>query len=261
MSEWRAKKRFGQHFLCDQSVIHQIIDAINPQAHQIIVEIGPGQGALTDQLFAYLDTLHVIEIDHGLVKILSEKYKNKKKLAIHCADVLDYDFTTISKQPLRIVGNLPYNITTPLIFKLLKYKNLIENILFLVQDEVANRLYAGPNNKNYGYLSVITQVHYHVDKLFVVPPGAFSNPPKVNSAFIRLTPDNTNLEQIIDYDSFIKTVKLAFSHRRKTLKNCLLGTLNEAQINKAKISPGVRSETLRIEDFIRLANIYHGINH
>jgi len=260
MAEHRAKKRFGQHFLHDQNIIHRIITAIDPKRHQTIIEIGPGKGALTFPLLEHLDTLHVLELDRDLAQALSKKYAAKKNIVVHCVDALSYDFREISNQHLHIVGNLPYNISTPLIFHLLRYHHSIDDMVFMLQEEVVDRICATPGNKDYGRLSVMVQAHCHAEKLFTVNPGAFSPPPKVMSAIIKLKPGDRFLKEINDPPGFAHIVKLAFSQRRKTLRNCLKGALEKNQIIDLGIVPGARAETLSVDDFIQLANSYHEEN-
>jgi len=188
MAEHRAKKRFGQHFLHDRNIINRIIAALDPKRHQTIIEIGPGKGALTIPLLEHLDTLHVLELDRDLAQALSVKFGAEKKIVVHCLNALNYDFREIGNQHLRIVGNLPYNISTPLIFHLLEYHRSIDDMVFMLQEEVIDRMCATPGSKAYGRLSVMVQAHCHTEKLFTVSPGAFSPPPKVVSAIIKLKP-------------------------------------------------------------------------
>lgn len=255
MTEHRARKRFGQHFLHDQNIIQRIITAINPRPDQIFVEIGPGKGALTVPLLSQLKNLHVIEIDRDLAQALTDKYKAREGVIIHCLDALHYDFNEIG-QHLHIVGNLPYNISTPLIFHLLQYQQIIDDMVFMLQEEVIDRMCATPGNKDYGRLSVMVQAHCQTEKLFTVSPGAFTPPPKVMSAIIKLKPNESFLSKISDVPGFAKVVKQAFSQRRKTLRNCLKGLLDEEQISSLGIAPEARAETLSVDDFIRLGNAY-----
>ncbi|RKZ50032.1 MAG: 16S rRNA (adenine(1518)-N(6)/adenine(1519)-N(6))-dimethyltransferase [Gammaproteobacteria bacterium] len=260
MTEHRARKRFGQHFLHDQNIIQRIITAINPQRNQTIIEIGPGKGALTVPLLEHLDCLHVLEVDRDLAYALEKKYENEQKIIIHCLDALTYDFKELGNQHLRIIGNLPYNISTPLIFHLLENNQIIDDMVFMLQEEVIDRTCASPGSKDFGRLSVMVQANCQAEKLFTVSPGAFSPPPKVMSAIIRLKPFDKVLNQISDYPCFAHVVKQAFSQRRKTLRNCLKGTLDERQIINLGIDPGARAETIAIENFIQLANAYHKEN-
>ena len=260
MVEHRAKKRFGQHFLHDRNIINRIVATLDPKPHQTIIEIGPGKGALTIPLLERLDTLHVIEVDRDLAQALSVKFGAEKKIVIHCFDALRYDFKEIASQHLRIIGNLPYNISTPLIFHLLEYHSSIDDMVFMLQEEVIDRMCATPGSKAYGRLSVMVQAHCHTNKLFTVSSDAFSPPPKVTSAIIRLKPRTKFLKEIYDPSGFAHIVKLAFSKRRKTLKNCLRGVLDKNQIIGLGIVPEARAETLSIDNFIQLANFYHKEN-
>ncbi len=257
MADYRAKKRFGQHFLHDQNIIHRIVTAINPGRDQIIIEIGPGRGALTAPLLERVDQLHVIELDRELARDLSNRYAANNKIVVHCQDALTYNFREIGEQHLYIVGNLPYNISTPLIFHLLGHRHCIDNMLFMLQEEVVDRMCASPGSGDYGRLSVMIQVHCLTEKLFTVDPSAFSPPPKVMSAIIKLKSHTEILDRILDYPSFAHIVKQAFSQRRKTLKNCLRGTLGEEQIINLGIVPDTRAETLAIDKFIQIANTYY----
>ncbi len=254
MAEHKARKRFGQHFLHNQNVVQHIITAINPQKNQTIIEIGPGKGVLTDPLLEYVDKVHVLEVDRDLAQALAKKYTDEQKIVIHCIDALTYNFKGLGNQHLRIIGNLPYNISTPLIFYLLENSQFIEDMVFMLQEEIIDRMCAAPGNKDYGRLSVMVQANCHVEKLFTVNPDAFSPPPKVMSAIIKLRPYDKFLQQISDYPCFTHIVKQAFSQRRKTLKNCLKGMLGEQQIMNLGISPKARAETLLIDNFIQLAN-------
>jgi 16S rRNA (adenine1518-N6/adenine1519-N6)-dimethyltransferase len=260
MTEHRARKRFGQHFLHDKNIIQRIIMAINPQPNQTIIEIGPGKGALTAPLLEHLDTLYVLEVDRDLAHALEKKYEGEEKIIIHCLDALTYDFKELGNQHLRIIGNLPYNISTPLIFHLLENNQIIDDMVFMLQEEVIDRMCAAPGSKDFGRLSVMVQANCQAEKLFTVSPGAFSPPPKVMSAIIRLKPYDKVLNQISDYPCFAHVVKQAFSQRRKTLRNCLKGTLDEQQIINLEITPGARAETLPIDSFIQLANAYYKEN-
>ncbi len=260
MAEHRARKRFGQHFLHDQNIIQRIITVINPQSHQTIIEIGPGKSALTAPLIEQVDKLHVLEIDRDLAQALTKKYEAEDKLTVHCLDALTYDFEELDNQHLRIIGNLPYNISTPLIFHLLENNHVIDDMVFMLQEEVIDRICASPGNKDFGRLSAMVQANCYVEKLFTVGPGAFSPPPKVMSAVIKLDPYDKLLNRILDYPHFAHVVKQAFSQKRKTLKNCLKRILDEQQIINLGINPGARAESLSIDNFIQLANAYYEKN-
>ena len=249
------KKRWGQHFLCDQAAILRIIHAVAPDPDQIIVEIGPGHGALTRHLLNYPNTLHVIEIDRNLAGALSVTYQNKCRLIVHCADALKYDLTLLGNHRLNIVGNLPYNISTPLIFHLLQHREQIDCMTLMLQTELVERLCAPCGNKHYGRLSVMVQARCATKKLLVIGPDAFSPPPKVTSSVVQLKPHDTLSVNIDDYQSFSKIVKCAFSHRRKTLKNSLRGLLDEHQISALGIDPKTRAETVSVTQYIELAKL------
>jgi len=250
----RARKRFGQNFLVDTHVIHQIVSAISPQNNQKFVEIGPGKGALTELLLETLDSLDVIELDRDLIPILENRFP--KKLKIHQADVLKFDFSTIINEPnlIRVVGNLPYNISTPLLFHLLHFSNAIFDMHFMLQKEVVERIASPINEKSYGRLSVIMQYYFNVEQLFNVKPSSFKPAPKVDSAIIRLIPYKNKPIEADDESTFQEMVKLCFTQRRKTLRNNLKQTLTDEQIEKLNIDSSARAETLSIFDFVQLSN-------
>jgi len=252
------RKRFGQHFLHDKQIRKRIIAAIAPQAGQHLVEIGPGQGALTLLLLHYHCQLDVIELDRDLVKQLEEKTALFKRLRIFSADVLKFNFRQllIDNQPLRIVGNLPYNISTALLFYLLPTINDIQDMIFMLQKEVVDRIVATPTMSHYGRLSVMLQYHFRIEKLFEVDPNAFYPPPKVNSSVVRLIPYAIPPVNVNNDKHFAQIVKLAFSQRRKTLRNTLKGVLDSPTIRAAGVDPQARGETLTLQDFARLSNQY-----
>ncbi len=251
----RPKKRWGQHFLHDPAAIRHIVDAVAPVSNQTIVEIGPGHGALTEQLLNYPNTLHVVELDRELAKALSDRHKTERKITVHCMDALKYDFASMGNQRLNIVGNLPYNISTPLIFHLLAHHQRIDCMTLMLQAELVDRLCAACGNKQYGRLSVMVQAHCTTQKLLTLNPSAFSPPPKVTSSVVQLKPHDTVLARIEHYQHFASIVKRAFSNRRKTLKNCLRGIISEHQIGALGINPKARAETLSIEQFVKLAKL------
>ncbi len=253
----RARKRFGQNFLHDPAVIQRIVDVINPQRHDHIVEIGPGKGALTELILERVDKLDVIEIDRDLVSALTTTINNDKRLIIHEADALKLDFSQFNQSDLRIVGNLPYNISTPLLFHLLAYKDCIKDMLFMLQKEVVNRICAEPGNKQYGRLTIMLQTYCDVKSLFIIKPGAFSPSPKVDSAIVRLTPLSKPRFELSDHESLKVIVREAFSQRRKTIRNALKKLITETEIEKLSIAPEIRAENLQISDFVKLANRYH----
>lgn len=248
------RKRFGQNFLQDVSILEAIIAAIAPQKTDLMVEIGPGLGALTQRLSRFLPQLHVIELDRDLVERLKKAYA-PDALIIHQGDVLQFDFEKIvsgSDKKMRVVGNLPYNISTPLLFHLIPFASRVEDQHFMLQKEVVERMVAEPGSKTYGRLSVMLQWQYHMELLFIVPPSAFHPPPKVDSAIVRMIPraqpaacDSRKLE---------KTVTQAFSQRRKILRNTLAPLFTEKELTDAGIDPGKRPEEISVEQFISLAN-------
>ncbi len=257
MKKYQTKKRFGQHFLHDQYVIENIIAGVHPEANEKLVEIGPGLGALTFPLLEKINHLHVVEIDRDIIQRLKEM--NDSRLSIHEIDALKFDPTAIENrdnQLLRIVGNLPYNISTPLIFHLLESSSIIKDMHFMLQKEVVDRITASPNTKLYGRLSVMVQYHCHTENLFKVSPGAFSPPPKVDSAVIRLIPWTEKPFIANDERDLSQLVNQAFMKRRKTLRNALKDSLNQEQIEQAGVNPTLRPENLSVNDFVSLANIF-----
>jgi len=252
-----ARKRFGQNFLHDKLVLDDITSAIGPQRDDTMVEIGPGLGAMTEQLIRSLDHIHVVELDRDLVARL-EKTFNPAKLTIHAGDALKFDFSTIPVPPgrqLRVVGNLPYNISSPLLFHLADIAPLVQDQHFMLQKEVVERMVAAPGSKTYGRLSVMLQWRYAMSLLFVVPPTAFDPPPKVESAIVRMVPLAAPLA--CDRATLEAVVLKAFSQRRKVIRNCLAGLCDEAQIIAAGIDPGCRAETVALAQYVALANLLH----
>ncbi len=253
---YQTKKRFGQHFLSDLSVIQKIIYAVSPKSDDKLVEIGPGLGALTFPLLEYIDKLDVVEIDRDVVQRLQQK--NQGKLTIHNVDALRFDFSSLldkENDKLRVVGNLPYNISTPLIFSLLEHRNHIKDMHFMLQKEVVDRLTAVPGGKDYGRLSVMVQYFCQTEYLFYVSPAAFSPPPKVDSAVLKIKPWDKLPHVSKNHDYLSKLVKEAFSKRRKTLRNSLKSFLTVEQIESVGIDPNLRPEQLSVEDYVNLSNI------
>lgn len=252
----KARKRFGQNFLHDQRVIDRIISAISPKPADNIVEIGPGQGAMTEGLLAGTDgRLQVVELDRDLIPILRAKFFRASELVIHEQDALKFDFSELAQTtPLRVVGNLPYNISTPLIFHLLSFKDHIRDMHFMLQKEVVARLCAEPGSSAYGRLGVMVQYYCDAQHLFNVGSGAFQPAPKVDSAIVRLHPRAPKVVAK-DEENFSKLVRQAFSQRRKTLKNNLKGWLNAEQIESLGISASIRPEKLSVEQFVALSNL------
>ena len=251
------RKRFGQNFLRDEAVIEAIASAIAPDKAQHLIEIGPGEGAITQALVASGCRFDAIELDRDLRTRLLASFSTYDNFTLHSADALQFDFASLQQdgQPLRVIGNLPYNISTPLLFKLLDYGPLIADMHFMLQLEVVQRLAAEPGNKSWGRLGVMAQFQCEVEQLFEVPPEAFFPPPKVQSAIVRLTPRQTPRWAQVDRESLAKVVSQAFSQRRKTLRNNFKNALTDTQFEMAGIDPQARAETLTIDHFVALASI------
>ncbi len=253
-SSHRARKRFGQNFLHDKNVIEQIVEAFDPDPALAIVEIGPGKGALTLPLLRKAGIVNVIEIDTDLALILEEKCKAEGDLRLHIGDALKYDLSQFEPAPLQIIGNLPYNISTPLIFNFLKQLPNIKCMLLMLQNEVVDRICASDNSAAYGRLSVMIQSQCQVEKLFSVPPNAFTPAPKVTSAVVKLTPGSTKNPLINDPQLLEKIVRHAFSQRRKTLRNALKGVIDAGGLESLEIPPSLRAENLSVKDYINISN-------
>jgi 16S rRNA (adenine1518-N6/adenine1519-N6)-dimethyltransferase len=252
----RPRKRFGQNFLHDPGIIQRIIEAINPQPEENLVEIGPGQGAITLELLAKLKRMHAVELDRDLVIPLAERCADVGALTIHNEDALKFDFSALAspEHPLRVVGNLPYNISTPILFHLLDQSEHISDMHFMLQKEVVERMAAQPGSKTYGRLSVMLQARCRVEALFTIGPGAFRPPPRVDSALVRLVPYRQSPYQIDSWRVFGELVNQAFSQRRKTLRNSLKQWLSAEQIVAAGVDPATRPEQLSLREFAYLAN-------
>jgi len=245
------RKRFGQHFLHDPGVLRRIVDSIAPAPDDAIVEIGPGEGALTRVLLARLPRLTAIEIDRDLAARLAEEF-TPERLTIHCADALEFDFSTLP-QGTRLVGNLPYNISTPLLFYLAEYAARFRDLYFMLQREVVDRMVAKASTSDYGRLSVMLQTRFRMKKLFTVAPGAFRPPPKVESAIVRLEPIPQAELPKIDPKIFADLVRRAFSARRKTLRNAL--ALNGADFETLRLDSKLRPENLSPSDYVRISEL------
>lgn len=252
-----AKKRFGQHFLHDSGIIDRIVAAIHPKADDLMVEIGPGPGALTVPLIAHLDKLHAIEIDRDWAArlegtVIINNPKAEGRLQLHNVDVLKYDFARLSQQTqsIRLVGNLPYNISTPILFHLIQYNHLIKDMVFMFQKEVAERICAQPGTSAYGRLSVMMQYYFQPQMVLHLPPGAFKPPPKVDSAVVRFTP--IERENRVDIKLLKQVVTDAFNQRRKTLRNTLKKHLTSEDFETLQINPQLRAENLALQDYIRI---------
>lgn len=250
----RPRKRFGQHFLTAPDVIADIVAAVGATSSDTLVEIGPGLGAITVPLAATGATLHAIEFDRDLVGPLRQRFAGYDNVSIHEGDALRFDFAALGDD-LRIVSNLPYNISTPVLFRLIEYKKHIRDLYLMLQKEVVNRMAASPGGKSYGRLSIMLGCHMQVQSLFDVPPEAFSPPPKVISSVVALRPLPETEFDIADNNALSGLVAKAFSKRRKTVRNALQGMVSAAQLDKAEIDPAIRPEQISIEHWVRLANI------
>lgn len=251
----QARKRFGQNFLVDQQIIQKIVSAIDPKAEDNLIEIGPGMAAITEYLVQHCPAMTLIELDRDLVDHLHEKFRNVPHLTIHSGDALQTDFTQFyDKRKLRLVGNLPYNISTPLLFHLLSVRDVIKDMHFMLQREVVDRLGAETGSKNYGRLSVMIQYHCSVMPLIPVPPSAFRPAPKVQSAVVRLTPHNSIPHPTDNLKLFSQVVNACFQQRRKTLKNCLLGFSDHLKDLEDSFDLSRRPQQLSVQEFVFLAN-------
>ncbi len=248
----KAKKHFGQNFLVDQNIIADIIRAIRPEANDNMVEIGPGLGALTRPLLKTLGKLHVVEIDRDIIARLKTDYP-QDKIVIHEGDALKFDFAELPA-PLRIVGNLPYNISSPLLFHFANYAGRITDMHFMLQNEVVERMVAEPSTAAYGRLSVMLQYRFYMEKLLDVPPQSFRPAPKVDSAIVRMIPVPADKIAVKDEALFADVVAAAFGQRRKTLRNTLKGHLAEGDFALLGIDPQLRAENLGVAEFTRIAN-------
>jgi 16S rRNA (adenine1518-N6/adenine1519-N6)-dimethyltransferase len=250
-----AKKHLGQNFLHDRSVIDRIVLAIAPQPGERLVEIGPGQGALTFPLLDRIGALTAIEFDRDLLQPLAAAAAAHGQLTLIPADVLSVDFTDLAGgEPLRLVGNLPYNLSSPILFHALDHAGAIRDMHFMLQKEVVERMAAGPGTKVYGRLSVMLQAYCTITPLLTVPPGAFRPAPKVHSAIVRLIPKPPGAIAVRDRSRFAAVVRAGFGQRRKTLRNALQGVADSDTMLAAGIRPDLRAEQLSVDDFVRLAN-------
>ncbi|GAB4178549.1 MAG: 16S rRNA (adenine(1518)-N(6)/adenine(1519)-N(6)) -dimethyltransferase RsmA [Rhodocyclaceae bacterium] len=247
-----ARKRFGQHFLIDRGVVRAIVAAIDPAPADRIVEIGPGLGALTIALLERVPHLDVIELDRDLAARLASAWP-PERLTVHCGDALRFDFSALGPG-LRVAGNLPYNISTPLLFCIAAHAPSIRDAIFMLQKEVVERMVAAPGSRVYGRLSVSVQCRFELEELFEVGPEAFRPPPKVRSAVVRMVPRPALAQAVRDETAFARILAAAFGQRRKTLRNSLRKELPESALVELGIDPGLRAEDLPVGDFVRLAN-------
>lgn len=255
IADHQARKRFGQNFLCDNNIIDNIVKAIAPKPGDNLVEIGPGLGALTGPVLQKVGQMHAVELDRDLIPHLSQQFGDN--LTIHAADALKFEFGQLAQnQKLRVIGNLPYNISTPLLFHLIQSASFIQDMHFMLQKEVVERIIAEPDTDHYGRLSVMLQYYCEAQGLFLVPPTAFNPRPKVDSMIVRLIP-YTHLPLVAkDVHKLEAVVKQAFSQRRKTLSNTLKPMFNREQLLALGIDPQARAETLSVSDYVNLANAY-----
>ena len=251
----QPRKRFGQHFLSDNSILMSMRQAVAPNARDHLVEIGPGLGVLTKQLVDHVAHYDAIEIDRDLIPILQDMFGAHAHFVLHSMDVLQVDWAQLANgHPIRVVGNLPYNISTPLLFHLFSALSVIEDMYFLLQKEVGDRLAASVGAHNYGRLSVMAQYYCDVELLFDVGPNAFTPPPKVNSVFLRLIPKPVASRCATDISLLEKIVAAAFNQRRKTLRNSLQQVVPVALLESLDIDPQKRAQNVAVEDYVRLAN-------
>ena len=247
------RKRFGQNFLQDPKVIDDIVSAVNPARTDTVIEIGPGLGALTKPLLDRVDVLHVVEIDRDIIARLKKQFA-PERLVIHEGDALAFDFGSVGSGPLKIVGNLPYNISTPLLFHLAGYADQVVDMHFMLQKEVVDRMVAEPSTPDFGRLSVMLQYRFDMELILDVPPESFYPPPKVDSAVVRMIPYPVPPQPARDEALFAEVVAQAFTQRRKTLRNNLKGRLDDAGFEALGIDPGRRPESLALAEFVAIAN-------
>ncbi len=252
----KARKRFGQNFLHDPGVIERIVRSIGPKPDDSMVEIGPGLGAITEEILAVNPRLQVVELDRDLIPVLRTKFFNYPEFRIHEADALSFDFSQlVTDRPLRIIGNLPYNISTPLIFHLLAQSGVVQDMHFMLQKEVVQRMSATPGDNNYGRLGIMTQYFCKVQPLFEVGPGAFRPAPKVDSAIVRLVPHKELPHPAKDLKTLQAVVRTAFNARRKTLRKALATLVTVEQLQSLGINDGLRPENLSLADYVQIADL------
>lgn len=255
----KARKRFGQNFLHDGYTIDRIVKAISPKDDQCLVEIGPGMGAITEPILETCGRLNVVELDRDLIPILRTKFFNYPGLTIHEGDALKFDFAQLLEpgQRLRIIGNLPYNISTPLIFHLLSYHAQVQDMHFMLQKEVVERLGAVPGTSDYGRLSIMAQYYCKVEPLFIVGPESFDPPPKVDSAIVRLSPYVELPHPAKSVTALQRVVREAFNMRRKTLRNTLKNLMDASQLEALGIDTSLRPEKLTLQEYVRIADAFY----
>ena len=247
-----ARKRFGQNFLVDPGIIAAIVSAVDPKRNETVVEIGPGLGAITEPLMTRVDHLHVVEIDRDLIARLKKQHA-PERMTVHEGDALAFDFASIGKD-LRLVGNLPYNISTPLLFHLAEYVDVVHDMHFMLQKEVVERMVAEPGTADFGRMSVMLQYRFYLEWLIDVPPESFDPPPKVQSAVVRLIPKPVSELTAKNQEKLSQVVLTAFSQRRKMLRNTMKALLSDAGFAELGIAPTMRPEDVSVEDYVRIAN-------
>lgn len=248
----RPKKRFGQHFLTDRHYLRRIVETIDAKPGQSMVEIGPGSGLMTGELAPRVGHLDVVEIDRDLAAALRGRFP-PEQLTVHEADVLEFDFATLAA-PLRVVGNLPYNVSSPILFRMVDIAEQVSDCVFMLQKEVVDRMVAEPDTADYGRLSVMLQYRFAMGMAFHVPPGAFTPPPKVDSAVVRMAPLPADRLRARDEPRFASVVAAAFGQRRKTLRNATRALVPDEAFTRAGVDPGRRGETLSVEEFVALSD-------
>lgn len=253
MTAHRPRKRFGQHFLQDPGTVEAILRAVSARPDETIVEIGPGKGILTQRLAETAGTLHAIELDRDLATQLRRDFESVNNVTIHQADALRFDYGSI-EGPIRVVGNLPYNISTPLLFALLRFRDQVLDMHFMLQKEVVDRMAADPGSKNYGRLGIMLGCRFAIDALFDVDRLCFDPPPAVTSSVVRLVPLPPGTYDINDEERLSRLVATAFSQRRKTIRNALRNVADQEALRSAGIDPGLRPESISIADYVRLSN-------
>lgn len=253
MTQPPVRKSLGQHFLHQRNVIEDIVRSLDPRPDDVVVEIGPGRGALTEVIAPRVAALHAVEIDRALAGRLAEVTRGIPNLVVHQHDALEFDYRAVAPR-IRVVGNLPYNISTPLLFRLLDHAVCIEDMYLMLQKEVVDRMLAGPGSRTYGRLSVMLQQRCRGELLFRVAPGAFTPPPRVQSAVVRLVPEASPKHAVDDPAHFAVLVRKAFAQRRKTLRNALKDVLDVEDLARCGIDPGSRAEQLSVAQFTQLSN-------
>lgn len=253
------RKSLGQNFLQDPNIINKIVASLNIRSDDVVMEIGPGRGALSELILPLASHVHLVEFDRDLVTYWQQRAENVSHLSVHGQDILKFDLAGLlatANQPIKVIGNLPYNISSPVLFHLMQFAESIESQVVMLQKEVVERMASAPGSKKYGRLSVMLQQRYMIENLFTVPPKAFYPPPKVDSAIVRLTPLSDVSHPVDNQLDFARLVKQAFSMRRKTLRNTLKGLLDVNDIASVGVDPSARAETLSVAQFAALSNIY-----